>query len=195
MQTITRVYDSYGQARQVVADLEASGIKSADINLIANKYVCDETAHIDQPSAAGPGAGVGAALGGTAGLLAGLGMIAIPGLGPVVAVGALAATAVGAVAGAATGGVVGALVSAGVPEEEAHVYCEAVRRGGTMVSVRAADGDVGDVRQIMGRHLPIDPVERRNAYAGEGWKRFDPAAKPYRPSQAEIDRLRTPYLN
>src|SRR6267378_4381376 len=178
MQTITRVYDTYGQALQVVADLEASGIKSSNINLIANKYVCDETARIEQPSAAGPAAGVGAALGGTAGLLAGLGVIAIPGLGPVVAAGALAATAVGAAAGAATGGVVGALVSAGVPEQEAHVYCEAVRRGGTMVSVHVADNKVEYVQQIMNRYEPIDPAERRITYTGEGWKRFDPAAAP-----------------
>ena len=195
MKTIARVYDTYGQARQVVADLEDAGIAASDINLIANKYVCDETARVDEPSAAGPAAGVGAALGGTAGLLAGLGIIAIPGLGPVVAAGALAATAVGAVAGAATGGVVGALVSAGVPESEAHVYCEAVRRGGTMVSVRVADDQVSATQRIMDRHRPIDPVERRTIYTGEGWKRFDPKAPPYRPSQAEIDRLRTPYQN
>jgi hypothetical protein len=194
MKTIARVYDTYGQARQVVADLEDSGIATADINLIANKYVCDETARIDEPSAAGPGAGVGAALGGTAGLLAGLGVIAIPGLGPVVAAGALAATAIGAAAGAATGGVVGALVSAGVPEQEAHVYCEAVRRGGTMVSVRVADDKADYVLQIMSRYEPIDAMERRTVYSGEGWKRFDPAAAPYRPSQAEIDRLRRPYI-
>jgi hypothetical protein len=194
MKTIARVYDTYGQARQVVADLEDSGIPTADINLIANKYVCDETARIDEPSAAGPGAGVGAALGGTAGLLAGLGVIAIPGLGPVVAAGALAATAVGAAAGAATGGVVGALISAGVPEQEAHVYCEAVRRGGTMVSVRVADDKADYVLQIMSRYEPIDAMERRTVYSGEGWKRFDPAATPYRPSQAEIDRLRRPYI-
>ena len=168
MQTITRVYDTYGQARQVVADLEASGIKSSDINLIANKYICDETARIEEPSAAGPSAGVGAALGGTAGLLAGLGIIAIPGLGPVVAAGALAATAVGAAAGAVTGGVVGALVSAGVPEEEAHVYCEAVRRGGTLVSVRTADDNVAFVQQIMNRHRPIDPIERRGSLSRAG---------------------------
>jgi hypothetical protein len=55
MKTIARVYDTYGQARQVVDDLEASGIASSDINLIANKYVCDETADIEEPSAAGPG--------------------------------------------------------------------------------------------------------------------------------------------
>jgi hypothetical protein len=195
MQTVTRVYDTYGQARQVVADLEASGIESSDINLIANKYICDETARIEEPSPAGPSAGVGAALGGAAGLLAGLGVIAIPGLGPVVAAGALAATAVGAAAGAVTGGVVGALVSAGVPEEEAHVYCEAVRRGGTLVSVRTADSNMAVVQQIVNRHRPIDPNERRGTYRGQGWTRFDPAAVPYRPTQAEINRLRTPYQN
>jgi hypothetical protein len=194
MKTIARVYDTYAQAREVVADLESAGITTADINLIANKYICDETARIEEPSAAGPGAGVGAALGGTAGLLAGLGIIAIPGLGPVVAAGALAATAVGAVAGAATGGVVGALVKAGVPEREAEVYCEAVRRGGTMVSARVADDRAGYVEQIMDRHEPIDPVERRTTYTGEGWKRFDSTAAPYRPTQAEIDRLRRPYI-
>jgi len=100
---------------------------------------------------------------------------------------------VGAAAGAVTGGVVGALVSAGVPEEEAHVYCEAVRRGGTLVSVRTADDNVAFVQQIMNRHRPIDPIERRGTYRGQGWTRFDPAATPYRPTQAEIDRLRTPY--
>lgn len=193
MQTIMRVYDTYGQARQVVADLEASAIKSSDINLIANKYICDETARLEEPSAAGPAAGVGAALGGTAGLLAGLGIIAVPGLGPVIAAGALAATAVGAAAGAVTGGVVGALVSAGVPEEEAHVCCEAVRRGGTLVSVRTADNKAAFVQEIMNRHRPIDPIERRGLYRGEGWTRFDPAAAPYQPTQAEIDRLRRPY--
>lgn len=112
MKTITRVYDTYAQARQVVADLEAAGAPPSDINIIANRYVCEETVR-DEPT--GAGAGIGAALGGTAGLLAGLGMIAIPGLGPVVAAGALAATAVGAVAGAATGSLVAALVSSGVP--------------------------------------------------------------------------------
>ena len=82
-----------------------------------------------------------------------------------------------------------------MPEPEAQVYCEAVRRGGTMVSVHAADDRVVAVQRIMDRHEPIDPAERRTIYTGEGWKRFDPAAAPYTPSQAEIDRLRRPYVS
>lgn len=193
MKTIARVYDTYAQARQVVADLEAAGASASDINLIANRYACEESVRAEQPSGAGAGAGIGAALGGTVGLLAGLGMIAIPGLGPVVAVGALAATAVGAAAGATGGGVVGALVSSGVPESEAQVYCEAVRRGGTMVSVRASEADEPRVLRIMDQHRPLDHVAREADYRKAGWLRFDPEAEPYTPDQAEIDRLRRPY--
>lgn len=193
MRTIARVYDSYGQARQVVADLEAAGAASSDINLIANRYVCEESVRAEDPSGAGAGAGIGAALGGTAGLLAGLGMIAIPGLGPVIAAGALAATAVGAAAGAAAGGVVGALVASGVPRSEAQLYCEAVRRGGTMVSVRTSEADEPRALRILDQHRPIDYVAREADYRKTGWTSFDPKAEPYTPSQAEIERLRRPY--
>ena len=193
MRTVTRVYDSYAQATRVVKDLEADGVLASEINLVANKHVSDRTAAVDEGSAAGASAGVGAALGGTAGLLAGLGILAIPGLGPVVAAGALAATAVGAAAGAVTGGVVGALVKAGVPEEEAHVYSEAVRRGATMVSVRTSDEKAPRAQAIMDRHRPIDTSVRAAEYRRDGWKGFDPAATPYEPSQAELDRMRLPY--
>ena len=123
-------------------------------------------------------------------LLAGLWLLAIPGLGPVVAAGWLAATAVGAVAGAATGGLVGALVGAGVSETDAHVYSESVRRGGTLVSVRVKDEDAGRVQAILDRYKPVDPSVRAAEYRKEGWATFNPEAPPYRPSEAEIERIR-----
>src|SRR6185436_6175539 len=116
---------------------------------------------------------------GTAGLLAGLGLLAIPGLGPVVAAGWLAATAVGAAAGAVTGGIVGALVEAGTSEEHAHVYSEAVRRGGTLVSARVADQDEARIQAILDKYPPIDPVARGAEYRKTGWKSFDPKAPAY----------------
>ena len=72
---------------------------------------------------------------------AGLGLLAISGLGPVVAAGWLASMALGATAGAATGGIVGALTQAGVSEEEAPLYAEGVRRGGTLVSARVPEAE------------------------------------------------------
>jgi hypothetical protein len=193
MRTVTRVYESYDRARRVVRELEQEGVPSSDINLIANKHACEDVEGLDSGSATAPTAGVGAALGGTAGLLAALGIIAIPGLGPVVAAGALAATALGAAAGAVGGGVIGALVSAGVPEPEAHVYCEAVRRGGTMVSARVREEDALPTADIMDKYKPIDPSARYADYRRQGWTKFDPAAAPYVPSAEEIDRIREPY--
>ena len=139
--TISRVYDSYLHAVQVVSKLKAAGIPEADISLVANQHVSSQYDNVAHSSAAGTGAGVGAAVGGGAGLLAGIGLLAIPGLGPVVAAGWLVATAVGAIGGALTGGLVGALVDAGVPEVDAHVYSESIRRGGTMVTVRTAEAN------------------------------------------------------
>ena len=39
-----------------------------------------------------------------------------------------------------------ALVDAGIPEEDAHVYSEAVRRGGTLVTVQAEDAEAKSFR-------------------------------------------------
>ena len=47
---------------------------------------------------------------------------------------------------------------------------------------------------IFARHEPIDYGARASVYRREGWERFDPNADPYRPSQAEIDRIRARYL-
>jgi len=190
MTTVSRVYDTYAEARDAVTAVEASGIPTSDVSLVANKYVSEKYDNVHEVSAPTTGAGVGGALGGGAGLLAGLGLMAIPGLGPVVAAGWLAATAVGAVAGAATGGVVGALVGAGVSDTDAHVYSESIRRGGTLVSVRVKDENAGRVQAILDRYKPIDPVVRAGEYRKEGWVTFDPNAPPYRPSESEIDRIR-----
>jgi hypothetical protein len=192
MQTHSRVYDTYAQAERAVKDLETGGVPSADISLVANKYVSEKYVDVDETSPAASGAGVGAAIGGGAGLLAGLGMLAIPGLGPVVAVGWLASTAVGAVAGSAAGGIVGALVDAGTSEADAHVYSEAVRRGGTLLTVRS-DLPNEVIESILDGYQPIDPLARRDEYVKTGWSKFDPEAPAYRPDQAEIERIRRPY--
>jgi hypothetical protein len=190
MKTVSAVYDSYSQAKGAVAEIEKAGVPASDVSLVANKYVSDKYADVTDVSKAGTGAGIGGIVGGGAGLLAGLGMLAIPGLGPVVAVGWLASLAVGAAAGATAGGLVGALVSAGTSDDHAHVYSESVRRGGTLVSAKVDDASATRIQTILDHYRPIDPVERGNAYRKEGWNTFDPAAPAYKPSQAEIERIR-----
>lgn len=136
MRIVSGLYDSYDDARKAVKVLEDAGVPSDDISIVSRKDGKEDVEGQGNNAAegAGTGAGIGALAGGAGGLLTGLGMLAIPGVGPVVAAGWLAATAVGAVAGAvvggAAGGIVGAMIESGVPEQDAHVYAEGVRRGG-----------------------------------------------------------------
>ncbi len=171
--TITRSYDSYAIAADVVEKLETAGIPASDISLVGRSERGEE-------SNAAEGAGIGAGVGGAAGLLAGLGMLAIPGIGPVVAAGWLAATAAGAVAGAAAGGLVGSFINAGVDEEDAHYYAETVRRGGSVVSVKTSESQAPAAEAIMDGATPIDRDARLAQYRQEGWSRFDEKAEPYR---------------
>jgi hypothetical protein len=112
-------------------------------------------------------------LGGIAGLVIGLGALTIPGLGPVIAAGPLASALIGAGLGAVAGGVLGALVGWGIPEEHAEYYAEGVRRGGTLVAVKADESQVNDVSDIMRRYGPVDLEERSSEWRDTGWSGFD----------------------
>jgi hypothetical protein len=199
MRTITALFDTYDHAASAVRSLKDAGISSADISIVANNVAGDvryeDDTDMDAEEGAAAGAGVGAVAGGGAGLLAGLGTIAIPGIGPVIAGGWLLATAVGALAGAAVGGaaggLLGALANAGVPEEQAHVYAEGVRRGGTLVSVRAEDTRADSVAAILRSAAGVDLDQRRSDYLAEGWQGFDEEAPAY--SEQQIRDYRTAY--
>jgi hypothetical protein len=179
MQTITKMFKHYEHAEQSVHDLEAAGINSASISIVANQTNMNGDATIEEGSEAGLGAGLGAVAGGTAGLLTGLGIMAIPGVGPVVAAGWLASLAAGVLAGGATGGIVGSLIGAGVPDDHAHVYSEGLRRGGTLLSVKVEESRVDEVRAILDKYQPVDPVQLGGEYRTAGWNNFDPEGERY----------------
>lgn len=200
MQTVTGLFDNYDDASDAVGELEASGIPHSDISIVSNNV--DNRHDLEGSKAADDaagGAGLGAVVGGAGGLLAGLGLMAIPGVGPVVAAGWLAATAVGAVGGAvvggAAGGIVGALTDSGVSEDDANVYAEGVRRGGTLVTAKVADQLVADAERILRQTSSVNLEERRGEYQAGGWTGFNADAEdhsanePGRDSARDVNRL------
>ncbi len=197
--TITRLFDNYSDATAAVRELETLGVPHSDISIVANNIHGEHAGHdhdgVNDHGDVTRGTSTGAVLGGAGGLLAGLGLLAIPGLGPIVAAGWLAATAVGAgigaAGGAATGSIVGALKNAGHTEEEAHVYSEGVRRGGTLVSAKVADADVVQSEAVLDRNQPVDTAARGTAYRDSGWDGFDETAPAY--TADEIERERSAY--
>ena len=204
MAIISRLFDDYSSASKAVQELEAAGLSNDKISIAASnadnwysgdtprkatdgRVDRDRDGTDDRAEGAATGAGIGAAVGGAAGLLAGLGLIAIPGIGPVVAAGWLASTALGAAAVGTAGGLIGALTQAGVGEEDAHAYAEGVRRGGTLVTARVPDGERSRYEAILDRAC-VDLRERTSTWRNQGWKRFDPNAKPYTADEARRER-------
>lgn len=187
MAVITGLFDTNEEAADAVRALKDADIADVDISLVANTVDSDISRELEVADDAGTGAGVGAVMGGTGGLLAGLGILTIPGIGPVVAGGWLLATAVGAVAGAvvggAAGGLIGALTEAGVPEEDAHFYAESIKRGGSLVTVRATGEQADRAREILKDAEQVDVQSRRAAYERDGWEAFDEDAEPYSPDE------------
>ena len=174
--TITKLYDTYSDAVSAVSELKKIGVPESDISLITNnsdetrKYT--ENSHSD----AGIGAVSGGVLGGAGGLLAGLGLLAIPGLGPVVTAGWLASMAVGAGVGAAAGGAAGGLLEAlkenGINEDDAHVYSESVRQGGTLISAKVDEELRTQADAALNRNSYVDIETRRKTYSEAGWKGY-----------------------
>ncbi|HEY1559571.1 MAG TPA: hypothetical protein VGF71_01640 [Caulobacteraceae bacterium] len=203
---ITRLFDDFADAQHAVIELERAGTPHGDISVVSHKsdpkhagvrvrephdHTAGEASAID----AGVGAAAGGALGAAGGVLAGLGLLAIPGLGPVVAAGWLASAAVGALVGGAVvgaaGGVVGALTNAGVSKEEADVYAEGVRRGGTLVSAKVDDDHLAQAETALNMVPAVDIASRRAAYRQSGWTTFDESAPPYTDEEIMAERARS----
>lgn len=177
MRTIAGLFDTYDHAAAAVRSLKDAGIPSSDISIVANNADGKITdVHTASGTGAATGAELGVATGAGVGLLAGLGALAIPGIGPVVAAGWLLSTAVGAAIGAASGGILGALMKAGVSEDDAHLYAEGVRRGGSLVTARVDDARADSAEAILRSSNGVDIGARRAEYATEGWERFDDTA-------------------
>jgi uncharacterized protein (TIGR02271 family) len=91
--------------------------------------------------------------------------------------------------GAATGGLIGGLVGLGIPEEDANMYAEGVRRGGTLVTAQVADNLAERAAAIMERDGTVDLDTEGATWRQSGWQGFDASAQPY--STTDIESFRT----
>ena len=85
------------------------------------------------------------------------------------------------------GGIIGALTQAGTSQEDAYLYAEGVRRGGTLVSARVADADRARYEAVLDRSA-VNIRDRGAAWRKAGWQNFDPNAAPYTAEQIRRER-------
>jgi hypothetical protein len=155
--SIVGIAKSQVEVEAVVDDLQNSGVSPTDISvLIPDSGGVPDTGTVKAtkaPEGATTGVVAGGLTGGTLGLLAGIGALAIPGVGPFIAAGPIMAALSGAAIGAGTGGVIGALVGLGIPELEAKVYEDRIKKGGYLVAVHVAEGyDSKNIREVLKRN-------------------------------------------
>jgi uncharacterized protein (TIGR02271 family) len=82
------------------------------------------------------------------------------------------------------------LTRSGVPQSEADSYAEGVRRGGTLILVKASDEQSDRGLEIMNRLHSVDINTRTTQWRQEGWSRFDPDAEPYAATEVSRERER-----
>ena len=205
--TVVGLFDDFQDAQSVVRDLTSAGFQRESISIAANQNATGYTGNGSDfntgtrtgEHAVGKDAGVGAGVGGVIGLLVGLGALTIPGIGPILAAGPIAAalgitagsTVMGAGVGAIAGGLIGGLTHIGVPKEHAEYYAEGVRRGGTLVTVDAADDKAQQAVDIMNGNGAVDIDTRGAAYRSGGYTGYSESASPY--AMEDITRERDLY--
>lgn len=150
---IVAVYKDSKMAGDAVAELKKKGY-TENISVISKD---EEDASIKEHTVkneAGKEGGIaGAVVGGLAGLIVGTTAILVPGLGTLLVAGPFAAL-MGA-AGAVGGGLIGFLIDAGISEDQARAFEDAVRRGEVLVVVTSDSGQNGKIRKILDRYQPI----------------------------------------
>ena len=201
---ISCVFENYGAAAEGIRQIEAAGLSRSNISVLSSnaagwyhaagspvdpKHDKDRDGRDDRSEGAAAGAGIGAVALGAIGALTGLGLLAIPGVGPIVAAGWLASTAAGAVAGGVTGGIVGALVESGISKENAELYLETIRRGGTLVTARVPDDERDRYERILAGSA-IDVSRRESTYRQTGWSGYDPNRPACDLAEIEAERQR-----
>lgn len=176
-QTLAGLFDTRAEAEQAIIGLIQSGVAREQISLVTRDTPGDHAVEVnsDTDSATKLAAGVvGGLTGGILGALAGVIAVAIPGIGPVLAAGplgaALGSTGAGMALGAgvgAVGGAIGGVAWPGIAENEARFYAEAIRRGGTLVTIQTDSPDTTPIIAILRRNGAVDPEYRRAEWERE----------------------------
>ena len=145
MKMVTAIFRDRLEAEAAFDYLHGLGYNSTDINVLMSDKTrlthypetVDDKQKAGNKAAEGMGVGgaIGTAVGATLAAVAAIGTtIALPGVGWIIA-GPIAAALAGAGAGAVTGGLIGGLIGAGMTEQNAQAYEEALRSGGVAVGV------------------------------------------------------------
>lgn len=210
--TIVALYDHRSEAETASRDLQAAGFESSAVEILSHADLTSggwsggsdtsglgtttgdssigaaggmartdlSTGYVASPNTV-PGSSMGTGMAAGAGLGAGMGA----GMGA-----ETTGTGMGATTGTTAGGILTRLSGWGIPNHDAQVYAEGVRRGGSLLKLRLDEEDVDRAMEVLERGNVVDVEERGTAYRESGWTGFDEGSDYYDDSSAEEERLR-----
>lgn len=85
---------------------------------------------------------------------------------------------------------IGTLTRLGVPQDDAEIYAEGLRRGGVLLVGHVGADHVEEALDIIERHGPVDIDERHRHYRASGWTGYDATAHDYDEASAVEERGR-----
>ncbi|CAO3443525.1 YsnF/AvaK domain-containing protein [Azospirillum largimobile] len=200
--TIVALYDHRSEAETASRDLQAAGFETSAVEILS---------HADLTSGGWSGSdttGLGTTTGDSSmGAASGMartdlstGYVASPntvpgssmdtGLGTGTGMGAGMGSTTGSTTGTTGSGILTRLSGWGIPNQDAQVYAEGVRRGGTLLKLRLDEEDVDRAMEVLERGNVVDVEERSAAYRNSGWTGFDESADYYDDSSADEERMR-----
>jgi hypothetical protein len=144
--TVIGLIEDPKQAKDAVDELLKSGLREEQVGIVSAKM-------LREAAETTAGASTGMMVGGLAGMLLAATALMIPGVGPVLVAGPALTLFTGATLGLIAGGLIGGLTARGVPDLDAKMFADGVKRGGTLVTV-ACDSDALADRalEILKRH-------------------------------------------
>jgi uncharacterized protein (TIGR02271 family) len=164
--TIVALYDDRADAQRAADDLNAAGFGRDEVSI--------EGGSLGTAAAGGTGAGFNADPGLAGSGLAGSSLTGSSWAGDY----------------SSGGGRLSSLTRLGVPQNDAEIYAEGVRRGGSLLIARIGDARVDEALAIIERHSPVDLEHRGSAYREAGWSGYDATLGDYDEVQVGEERAR-----
>lgn len=208
--TIVALYDHRSDAETASRDLQAAGFESSVIEILSHSDLSSGGWGDRDLSGSPTGTAAGTLTGDSSiGAASGMartdlstGYVASPNTVPATGAGLGMESGLGAGAGmgtmgsggimtgTATGGMLARLTGWGIPNQDAQVYAEGVRRGGSLLKLRLEEEDVDRAMDVLERGNVVDVEERGSAYRETGWTGYDETAAYYDDQSAEEERVR-----
>jgi len=135
---LTALFSTPDEAMTAINDLSDVSFSEEQVSALMSDQTMGSSFDIEKGNKAGEGFTVGASLTGVstavAAGLASAGVIAMPGIN-LVATGPIVGALTGAGVGAAAGGSLGGIIGSTIPEYEAKIYEDSIKKGAVLVAV------------------------------------------------------------